>query len=183
MARIRSRPRAGSEVATAGFIEAVVKAIRDEEQPDGPVIFEVTIENTDFVQVIVVWDGWSDLSADARTQIVSEAYRQQEGQVTDGVNLDRISTIIPVTVSQALEMGVLPYHVQCSVHRSADNYEEVRQLMKSQGAIETETGTELRLPTIQMAREARDRLQDATRNMVPEVMWQISQQMDRIIDY
>ncbi|MGA7499533.1 MAG: hypothetical protein WBX00_22620 [Isosphaeraceae bacterium] len=183
MARIRSRPRAGSEDVTAGFVEAVVKAIRDEEQPEGPVIFEVTTGSTDFVEVIVVWDRWSDLSADVRTQVVSEAYRQVSGQVTDAVNLDRISTIIPVTVSQALEMGVLPYSVQCSVHRSADNYEHVRQLMKREGAIETETGTELRLPTMQMAREARDRLQNATRDMIPEVMWQISQQVGRIIDY
>ena len=114
---------------------------------------------------------------------MSEAYRQLDGQVTDGVNLDHISAIIPVTVSQALEMGVLPYHVQCGVHRSADNYEQIRQLMKLEGAVETETGTELRLPTMQMAREARDRLQNATRDMVPEVMWQISQQMGRIIDY
>ena len=82
-----------------------MKAIRNEEQPDGPVIFEVTTGSTDFFQVIVVWDRWSDLSADVRTQIVSEAYRQLDGQVTDGVNLDHISAIIPVTVSQALEMG------------------------------------------------------------------------------
>ncbi len=183
MARIRSRPRASSNDVTAGFVEALAKAIKNEEQPDGPVIFEVATGSTDFVEVIVVWDRWSDLSADVRTQLVSEAYRQVSSQVPDGVSLDHISAIIPVTVSQALDMGVLPYSVQCSVHRSSDNFEQVRRLVKLEGAIETETGTELRLPTMQMAREARDRLQNATRDMVPEAMWQISQQMGRIIDY
>ena len=44
-------------------------------------------------------------------------------------------------------------------------------------------GTELRLPTRQMARDARDRLQVATQDMQPAVHWQISQQMGRIVDY
>jgi hypothetical protein len=183
MARIRSRLKPGSQETGANLVEPIVAALKDVEQTDGPVIFEVPAGSTDFVQVIVVWNRWSELPADVRSRIVIEAYERAGVDVPDIVGADRISTIIPVTVGQALEMGVLSYSVQCNVHRSDPNYGRIQQLMKQEGAIETDGGTDLRLPTVELAREARDRLQVGTREMVPEVHWQITQQVGRIIDY
>ena len=107
MARIRSKPPTASTTVRADLVEAVLKAIKDEDQTDGPVIFEVPYGSTDFIQVIVVWDRWSELPADARSHIVTEAYQQAGIQQTpDVAGLDWITTVIPVSVSQALEMGV-----------------------------------------------------------------------------
>jgi hypothetical protein len=183
MARIRSRPSATLENTKQDLIGAVVKAIKDEEPDDGLVIFEVLSGSSDFVEVIVVWERWADLAADIRTKIVMEAYEQASTQDSSVLRADHISTILPVTVSQAIEMGVLPYSVQYNVLQSDVRYEKIREILKKEGAIETEEGTELRLPTRQMARDARDRLQAATQDMQPQVHWQISQQMGRIVDY
>ena len=116
MARIRSKPQTASTTVRADLVEAVLKAIKDEDQTDGPVIFEVPYGSTDFIQVIVVWDRWSELPADARSHIVTEAYqRASSEQVPDVATLDWITTVIPVSVSQAAGDGgfALPCSEQC----------------------------------------------------------------------
>ena len=69
MVRILIQPQTASTTVRADLVEAVLKAIEDEDQTDGPVIFEVPYGSTDFIQVIVVWNPWSELPADARSQI------------------------------------------------------------------------------------------------------------------
>jgi hypothetical protein len=183
MARIRSQPSARLDNAKHELVDSIVKALRDEQPDDGLVIFEVLTGSSDFVEVIVVWDRWAELSADARNKIVIKAYQQASASGSGSLSADQISTILPVTVSQAIEMGVLPYSVQYNVLQSDVRYEKIRELLKRQGAIETDLGTELRLPTLQMAKDARDRLQADTLDLQPAVHWQIAQQMGRIVDY
>jgi hypothetical protein len=183
MARIRSQPSATLDSTKHELVDALVKAIKDEEPDDGLVIFEVLSGSSSYFEVIVVWDRWADLPADERNKIVMEAYQQASAEDSSALPADQISTILPVTVSQAIEMGVLPYSVQNNVLQGDVRYEKIRELLKREGAIEAEEVTELRLPTLHMARAARDRLQAATQNMQPAVHWQISQQMGRIVDY
>jgi hypothetical protein len=183
MARIRSRPPVIPESSLNDFVDTVVKAIKDEEQADGPVIFEISPRNPDVVEIIVVWERWAALSTEIRTKIVMEAYRQVGTQVPDALSEDQIAAILPVTADEAIDTGILSYSVQGSVLRGDARFEAIRQLLKKEGAIETELGTELRLPTLQMAREVRDRLQSLTKDMTPVVHWQISQQVGRIVDY
>ena len=78
---------------------------------------------------------------------------------------------------------MLPYSVQSNVLRNDVRYSELQAILKKEGAIETELGTELRLPTLEMARQARDRLQAFTQDWQPPVHWQISQQVGRVVDY
>ena len=183
MARIRSRPSTSSEGTKDALIDALVKALKDEEQEDPPVIFEVTTGGTDFFEVIVVWARWADLSVDVRTRIVLDAYQRFGVQSSNPDIAEQVSAILPVTADQAIEMGILSYSVQSGRHRSDANDERIQQLMKNEGAIETDTGIELRLPTLQMAREAKAHLEDETRDMAPSVHWQISQQVGRVIEY
>jgi hypothetical protein len=183
MARIRSRIVSKPEKISDELIQSVVQAILEEDQEDGPVIFEIQVGRTNFVEVILVWDGWSDLSVDARTRIVQEAYDQASRRSTGVAGVDRISSVIPLTVVQALEMGVLPYNVQCGVSPGDASYEKIQDLMKSQGAINTGGELELRLPTVQLAREARDWLRNETSNISPDIHWQISEQVGRIIEH
>lgn len=183
MARIRSSLPTAPPDSGRELVGEVLKALRDEPQADGPVIFEVPQGDTGYVQVIVVWGRWADLPADIRNRIVMEAYDLFGQEHPDDVTADRISMVLPVTHDQAIEMGVLPYTVQSSIHRAHPAYDKILPLLKREGAIEADGATELRLPTLPMAREARDRLQAAIRDIVPEVHWQISEQVGRIFDY
>ena len=183
MARIRSRPSATLESGKGELVDAVAKAIKDEGPEDGLVIFEVLSGGTNFAEIIVVWDRWAGIPADIRSKMVVEAYQHVSAQSPEALSAEQISTVLPVTVDEAIEMGVLPYGVQCSLLQNDTRYTELKTLLRKEGAIETPDGIELRLPTLAMAREARDRLQSATQNWQPPVHWQVSKQAGRIVDY
>jgi hypothetical protein len=183
MARIRSRPSSTLESGKGELVDAVAKAIKDEGSEDGLVIFEVLSGSTNFAEIVVVWDRWSGIPADIRSKMVMEAYQHVSAQSSDALSPDQISTILPLTVDEAMEMGVLPYGVQCNVLQDDSRYAELKTLLRKEGAIDTPDGTELRLPTLAMAKEARDRLQSATEDWQPPVHWQISKQAGRIVDY
>jgi hypothetical protein len=184
MARIRSQLLTADDAARNDLVEPIVTALKGEPQPDEPVIFEVPMGGTEYLQVIVVWDRWADLSADVRTRIVTDAYGRLGVEKPGEVSADRLSMILPVTAAQAIDMGILPYSVQSNVHPSEPRYKiDILPLLRREGAIDTDSGPELRLPTLGMARDACSRLRDATRDFEPEVRWQIGEQVNRIIDY
>jgi hypothetical protein len=185
MARIRSRLSPSERAAGDDLVDPIVKALSGESQSDEPVIFEVPMGETDYLQVIVVWERWADLSADVRSRIVTEAYQRLGAEHPDEVTVDRLSMILAVTPSQAIDLGLLPYSVHpTNVHPSEPRYSnDILPLLRREGAIDTDSGPELRLPTQAMAREARDRLREATLGFEPDVRWQIGEQVGRIFDY
>jgi hypothetical protein len=174
MARIRSRTQTVDRAATNHLVEVIVKALNDDPQPEGPVIFEVSVGDSDFLEVIVVWKLWADLPADVRNRIVMEAYERFAGEHPGEVSADRLSMILPVTPPQAIDLGLLPYSVQSDVDPSEPRFDdEILPLLRQFGAIETESGPELRLPTAPMAIDARDRLREATREFEPAIVWRV----------
>ncbi len=183
MARIRSNPSVISQNTRNELVESLVKAIKDEDQAEGPVIFEVASGTTDHIEVIVIWNRWADLSADIRTMVVLDAYQQASMEYVESVSVDRISTILPFTVGQAIELSILPYFIQCNVHKSQPGYDRIARFLKGAGALETDAGIELRLPTLEMAKEAKNRLEQGTQDMDPEVHWRISRQVGNIAEY
>lgn len=183
MARIRSpRPEQPRDV-TGAFVEDLVKTFRGEDRPDGPVVFEIAQGGTGYIQVVIVWERWQDLSADLRDRIVLDAYQELHREHPEEISDQNISMILPVTAAQAVQMRILPYAIQPSIPRSDPEYQQILPLMKQQGAIDTDAGTELRLPTLEMANVARDRLQSATGGLAREIRWQVFEQVGPIHDY
>ena len=183
MARIRSPRSSGSDATRDALVQDLLAALGGDDRPDGPVVFEIAQGDANYIQVVVVWELWADLSADVRNRVVMDAYEEQHRERPDEVSEQNVSMILPVTASQAIAMNILPYPIRCNMHKSQPEYPGVQSLMKREGAIETDAGTELRLPTLEMAREARDRLQEATKGWIPEIHWAIWEQAGRIWDY
>lgn len=181
MARIKS-PRPNASIDTEDFVSALNQALKGEELNGGPVVFEIAQADTAYFQVVIVWERWANLATDVRNRIVVDAYRRYDAETDESVE-QNISMILPVTTEQALDMNLLPYPIQCDVHKSQDQYPQVQSLMRQQGAIETPDGTQLRLPTLEMAREARGRLREATKDWNPAIQWTLYEQAGRIYEY
>ena len=182
MARIRSRPEQVPVSTHEALVGSIAKALRDEAQDDPPVIFEISTGGSDAFEVIVIWDRWSGINPGNRMGMVMEAYRRLATSSLDVLDEDKISTVLPLMVYEAIEMGIVPYEVQHNLQPTDMNYEGVRRLMKESGAIEIARWTGLRLPTLQMAKEAKARLERETQAMTPRVEWRISRDDVRIVD-
>ena len=183
MARIQSPRQVDPAEVVQNLVGELVSALRGEEHADEPVVFEVGVGDSGYFQVVIVWERWSELSADVRNRIVTAAYREFDNDQPGEANLANITMILPVTADQAVEMNILPYSVQCNIHKTQPLFGEILPLLYREGAIHTRAGVELRLPTLDMARQARDRLKDATTDFPSEVIWQIGEQAGRIDDY
>ncbi len=182
MARIRSKPVEDVSERSEDLKRSIVRALRGEPNADEPVIFEIPAGRRGFFQVIVVWEKWDGIDPTLRTEIVVDAYKEFAEVQTDGMRVEQVSQVLPVTLAETIDLGILPYAIQHSVHRTHPGFPQVERLLKREGALEMNSGPELRLPTLTMAREARDRLRLETRDFEPEVHWQISQQVGRIVD-
>lgn len=174
---IRSNPRQPGEALRAELVGQLVTELTDGvgATPPRPVIFELPDE------VLVVWKKWEGIPHNDRASIILEAYRTREAQTPEApVRSCQVLLALGATPDEAIEMGLLPFSIQSSIQRGRPNYEDILNLEKNEGAIETRWGWELRFPSRELAKEAYDRLRSATAIAMPEVHWQVGQQVGRV---
>jgi hypothetical protein len=148
--------------------EQLAKELAGERIAKGPVIFEIPLEQTDKMDVLVVWEGWKDVPSESRSDIVLEAYKKQQ---------DRISQALGVTYQEAIEQHVLPYAVQPMTRRGEVDPPVLRAAMLKYGGIALEGDkVDLRFPTLPMAEEAHRKLCDE----LPKGYWSIVQSVNPI---
>jgi hypothetical protein len=181
---IRPSGRWDAKVPRETLVEQLTKELLGEAQAQGPVIFEVPIRDTDTFHVIVVWEEWAGVSPEDRSSIILEAYaNRDEARVDDDPMSPRITLVIGATAEEAIELDLLPYSLTPDVHRKHAAYDEIKQAMLQEGAIRLPTGhVELRFPTLQMAKEARDQLSSQQFSQIEEVRWQIGETVGRFHD-
>src|SRR5258708_4042939 len=86
------------------------KTLRDElvgelsgkSSPDGPLIFEIPLEQSDKIDVIVVWNAFDGVRAEDSTALILDAYDDRK---------DEISLAMGVTYHEAIAQQLLPYTV------------------------------------------------------------------------
>src|SRR5438270_151471 len=84
------------------LIEQLARERAGEPTAKGPVIFEIPLEATDKIDVLVLWEAWKDVPSETRSDIILEAYKEVQGKVSQALG---------VTYQEAIEQHVLPYAV------------------------------------------------------------------------
>jgi hypothetical protein len=135
---------------------------------NGPVIFEIPLEQSDKIDVLVVWDAWEPFRSEDRSSVILEAYKEQKRNIAQALG---------VTYREALEQQVLPYAVIPMVRRGEVNAEELKKAMIAEGGFSLEGGKfDLRFPTMALAEQAHRRLSDK----LPKGYWSIVQTVGHI---
>lgn len=130
---------------------------------DGPLIFEIPLEQSSKIDVIVVWQKFAPLLSEDRTNLILAAYADTQAN---------ISLALGVTRDEALDQQVLPYAVVPMSRAGEANDDELRNAMLDEGGIAISPRTvELRFPTMAMAETAHRRLCDR----MPHGYWSIVQ--------
>jgi hypothetical protein len=131
--------------------------------PNGPVIFEIPLEQSDRIDVLVVWDAFEGLRSEDRTGLILEVYKDEQA---------RIAQALGVTYQEAVEQYLLPYAVIPMTRRGEVDPAELRKAMLAEGAIRLPGDkADLRFPTMAMAEAAHQRLCER----LPRGYWSIAQ--------
>jgi hypothetical protein len=115
--------------------------------PGGPVIFEIPLEQSDKLDIVVVWDEWEGVRSEDRTQLITKAYQDKS---------DALALALGVTYAEANDQGILPVRVRLRfAPQPVFPEDQVRSAKLAVGGFERPEGNiELRFPTRTMAEEA-----------------------------
>jgi hypothetical protein len=162
---IRGQSRATA--LTADHRNALLERLKSElagkATPDGPLIFEIPLEYSDSIDILVVWQAFEGIRSEDRSGLILEAYNEQQG---------RIAQALGVTYEEAMEQQLLPYAVVPMVRPGDGDPAELREAMLAEGGIRRPgERVDLRFPTMAMAQAAQQRLCER----LPGGYWSISQ--------
>lgn len=144
--------------------------ITGEVTEGGPVIFEIPLTGTDKFDALVIWNKWKDkdVASQTRSEMILTAYQDKK---------DKIAQALGVTYKEAIDQNLLPYAVVPMVRKSEVSRDQLISAMRRYGGFPTEGDrVELRLPTMEIAREVHQKLVDE----LPKGYWSIVQTPDRI---
>jgi hypothetical protein len=166
------RLTAAAQVFTNEQRQALVQQLAQErgDKPvaNGPVIFEIPLESTDKLDLLVVWEAWKEAPSETRSEIILEAYKDQK---------ERVSQALGVTYQEAIDQHVLPYAVLPMIHSEEVDPAALKKVMLKHGGIAVDGGkVDLRFPTMAMAEQAHRELCEA----MPQGYWSIVQTVGRI---
>jgi hypothetical protein len=121
------------------------------------------------LNVIVIWGRWRGISFEERTSIILEACERHK----EGLR-EKIYMAIGRTPDEAISLGYLPVRIAPVNHRIKDgDGGRVDEALIEEGAVETETGLQLRFASIDEAQDAFLRLQEKT----PGPYWMIIEEV------
>src|SRR5258708_6114409 len=134
----------------------------------GPVVYEIPLDQSDKMDVLVVWEAWKDVPSEVRSNVILEAYKDKK---------DKISQALGVTHQEAIDQSLLPYAVLPMTRRGEVDPETLKAAMLKQGGFALEGGkVDLRFPTRAMTQEAHRRLCDE----LPKRYWSMVESGDAI---
>lgn len=143
------------------LLEQLSAELAGQATENGPVVFEIPLDLTDKMDVLVVWESWKDVPSEVRSEVILEAYKDKK---------DKISQALGVTYQEAIDGRLLPYAVLPMTRRGEVDPETLKAAMLKQGGFALEGGkVDLRFPTLSMAQEAHRRLCDEA----PKGYWSI----------
>ncbi len=130
----------------------------------GLLIFQIPLEGSDLMDVLVVWEHWQGIRSEDRTNLILAAYQDRK---------ETIAQALGITYQEALEQHLLPYAVM-PMTRPGDKVvlATLHEAMLAEGGI-TLPGDriDLRFPTLAMAEDAHRKLTER----LPSGYWSIVQ--------
>ncbi len=134
----------------------------------GPVVFEIPLNDSDRIDVLVVWHEFPEIRSEDRTSLILEAYQNRPDNIADALG---------VTYDEAMDQHLLPYAVVPMTRRGEGDKQQERKAMLQEGGIALPQGkVDLRFPTMAMAETARRHLCDR----LPQGYWSISQSVAEV---
>jgi hypothetical protein len=116
-----------------------------------PLVFVNRIGTSGALNVTVVWQAWSDLGHQARSDIIVDAYRR--------MGVEKIPIALGLTFEEAISSGLLPFSIVPLVRESDPiSRDSIRTALLHEGAVETSSGLVLRFADSGQAQEAYRRL-------------------------
>lgn len=144
----------------AELLHQLKQELAGETVVNGPVIYEIPLDRSNKLDVVVVWNAFDSLASEDRSRLIEEAYGDQTV----------ISLALGVTYEEALEQQVLPYAIVPMAREGEADPDDLRRAMLEEGAFAgRQEGADLRFPTIGMAEEVLRRLCDR----LPNGYWSI----------
>jgi hypothetical protein len=120
-----------------------------------PIIIEDQSLRTKSVRLYVIWDRFSEVPRDVRSQLIAEAYKDIHRDASEQITL-----IIGYDVEEAVNVGLLPYKIECRLKSSEkETYEKCRQALLQFGAWQRRGQLELRFADEKNARKVYSNLQ------------------------
>lgn len=161
------------------LVERLVEELKGGRLAGQPLIDEARFPESGAIRSVVIWDRWSGLKDDERTQVILEAYERAEGSDFRA----KIAIAVGLTVPEAVDAGYLPFKVVLHL-RSDDPVTdaECRQAMIEEGAsvVGRSIKPQLRFLTVEDAEAGRDRL--IQRLPKSDKVWIITQEISEIVD-
>jgi hypothetical protein len=147
------------------LFEELAQELSGQRVKNGPLIFEIPLEQSNRMDVLVVWEAFEGILSEERTGLILEVYKDQKGKIAQALG---------VTYGEALEQHLLPYSVVPMTRRGKADPNELRQAMLDEGAVSTaDEKVDLRFPTMAMAESAHQRLCER----LPQGYWSIAQSL------
>jgi hypothetical protein len=155
----------------AELVQRLAKELAYGDRPQ-PAFIEQLMPYTNSRHVYVIWDQWTELPEDERSDIILRAYSSHEGDASDNIAFG-----VGMTGQEALDVGLLPYVVQPVGTKTHTE----KSLLREERAKKTELANtilgsrakHLRYPTNQAAEEAVERLCKAA----PKSKWTITHEI------
>jgi hypothetical protein len=143
------------------LLDKLILELSGELSPDGPVIFQIPLEQSNKFDVIVVWNAFEGLRPEESTKLILDAYGDQKEQ---------IALAMGATYREAVAQHLLPYSLVPMTKRSQVDPAELRKAMLEAGGIAlSNEKVDLLFPTMAMAQAAHQRLSE----QLPDVYWSI----------
>jgi hypothetical protein len=148
------------------MVAQLAQELAGEATEQGPVVFEIQLDGMEKFDALVVWEKWKGIPSRTRSEMIQAAYKEKK---------DKIAQPLGVTYKEAIDQNLLPYAVVPLTRKGEARPEALKEAMKKYGAFELPgEKVDLRLPTMNMAREVHRKLIDE----LPMGYWSIVQLPD-----
>lgn len=149
----------------AALLEQLSKERAGQGVPNGPMIFEIPLEQSNRIDVLVVWDAFQGIRSEERTELILSSYHETP---------ENIAQALGVTYQEAMDQQLLPYAVIPMTRKSEVPEDELRRAMLNAGGFALPSNKiDLRFPTMEMAETAHSSLCDH----IPQGHWSIVQEL------
>ena len=99
------------------LLKQLVKELKGLPTANGPLVFEIPLEQSDRIDVLAVWQALEDLRSEDRTELILDAYKGQHRKIAQALG---------VTHQEAMEQQLLPYAVVPITRRGEADLADLR---------------------------------------------------------
>jgi len=162
-------PLPSQTVEEANLIKELSAELTSPKPAGQPLIDIRQMNRRGLKHVYVIWDRWENCDSPTRATVIRETFRQVRGEEYERA----ISATVPVTVQEAIDIGLLPYEISPIgwTEMSPKDQEHCRSALLSEGGIflEYTSGPELRFLNEPDVQAALNRL----RLRAPSINWRM----------